>query len=158
MSAVSQDLGAAIILIISPQGIPFVRNLKRGRTLWRLPGGHIEKIQRIVRGVSLVEPETPEQAASRELRQETGFIVHPRYITVESSEPRRDHKRYLCLSRVDRLVGTQLRIGDGGEETRLFTAHEALYGKNFLPDHRRLIRPYLTNEISKFIAGLKSAN
>lgn len=158
MSTHSQDLGAAIILIISPQGIPFVRNIKRGRTLWRLPGGHIEIVSRTVRGVTHVEPETPEQAASRELRQETGFIVHPRFITVESSESRRNHRRYLCLARVDRLVGTQLCIGDGGEETKLFTAHEALYGKNFLPDHRRLIKPYLSNEISKFIAGLRSAN
>jgi ADP-ribose pyrophosphatase YjhB (NUDIX family) len=150
------DLGAAINLVISPQGIPFVRNTARGRVLWRLPGGHLEEVTRLNFQPKVVEVETPEEGAVRETEQETGFIIPIELVRVVSSEIRKNgHIRYLCVSRVPRLIGTQRVIGDGGEEIQLFTAHEALYNKGFLPDHRRLIRPFLEEEIAHQVSYLQ---
>ncbi len=134
------DLGAAIHLVLSPQGIPFVRNPKRGRVLWRLPGGHIE------------EAESPEQCACRETMEETGYIIPVESTKVFSTEFRGTHKRHFCVSRVERLEGKQHILGDGGEETKLFTVREALDNHGVLNDHRRVIRELLEQEFEKEVA------
>jgi 8-oxo-dGTP pyrophosphatase MutT (NUDIX family) len=127
------DLGASIILAVSRRGyVPYVTNPDDGRLLWRLPGGGIE------------EGETPQEAAARELREETGLVVSVHSIRIMKSEWKSNHTRYFCYVEVEKF-GKLAKCGQGGEKPRLFKAKEALDGPDFLPEHRELTWDTLLN-------------
>lgn len=56
---------ASVVLVLSPEGIPCVRDWRKRDPLWKLPGGSSEG------------EETAAQCASRELKEETGICVAP---------------------------------------------------------------------------------
>lgn len=77
-----------------------VRQLYRGREIWTFPGGSIE------------EDETPEQAAIREVYEETGFIIELKRLILEYYNDR-IKGMYYCF--IGSVIDGQLQLGHDPE-------------------------------------------
>lgn len=130
-----QDYATAV-LIITPQGIPLVRDPKKPRPwYWKLPGGRS------------VGNETAQRCAVREVGEELGILLKEEDLQTVREEVRNTH--ILVVFRVDlpELSGMSPH-GDEGEEIKVFSAREILMLSDFFPNHRRLIATVLETVLS----------
>jgi 8-oxo-dGTP pyrophosphatase MutT (NUDIX family) len=130
---------AVAVLVVTPAGIPLVRDPRRAFALdepqvrpvyWKLPGGKGE------------DRETPEEAAARELLQETGIRVSCKDLSILWRENRGSHDYIIFradLVRIPRLAS----LGDEGEEVQMFSAERILQMRDFFPSQKRIIEQHL---------------
>lgn len=117
---------AVAVLIVSPQGIPLVRDPRKPPPrYWKLPGGRGQK------------PETPEHCAIREIRTEIGLALLTGELKEVFREDRDDHSYHFFYARVRDLASLR-SAGEEGEIIRVFHAAEALEIEELFPRHRRL--------------------
>ena len=123
---------AVAVLIITPEGIPLIRDPKKPRPVfWKLPGG---------RGDA---PETAEQVAVREIQEEIGVPLLEKNLTIVYEEDKESHM--LTIFRADLQHLPKLKTqGDEGEEIKVFKPKEILSMQDFFPNHRRVAEKILT--------------
>lgn len=122
---------AVVVLIVSPEGIPLIRDPKKPSPIyWKLPGG---------RGDA---SETAAECAIREIEQEIGILLLEEALEILFSEDRGSHT--LTIFRHDFVVLPPLAAcGDEGEQIGLFRAREILSLEDFFPNHRRAVEEVL---------------
>ncbi len=118
---------AVAILVVSPQGIPLVRDMQKPSPwFWKMPGGKSES------------GETPEQTAQRELREETGIDISLDDSNIIFEEDRGTHMFYLFVVSAD-IKGLKEK-GDEGEEIKIFAKKDILSLKDILPPHAHILQ------------------
>jgi len=128
-----QDV-AAVVLILTPHGIPLVRDpTKPAPLFWKLPGGHGES------------GEDARACAIREVKEETGLVIK----TLEELEviEKSDHTLTVFKTHLASLTEL-LERGNDGEEVRVFTPSEIARMQDFLPNHHAAIRHILLGLIA----------
>lgn len=100
---------------------------------WKLPGGHSELYDddQIATGI-------------REIEEETGIQLRREDISIAGREDRKGHFFWLLVSSVSSLEGLK-KIGDEGEEVKIFTQQEfreMLSRDEILKSHVRVLRQY----------------
>lgn len=122
---------AVAVLIITPQGVPLIRDPKKPvPVFWKLPGGRSNV------------PETAEQAAVREVKEEIGIIIKEKELGIIYQEDRGSH--ILIIFRIDLPALSQLKKrGDEGEEIKIFSPQEILSMNDFFPNHRKVVETIL---------------
>lgn len=119
---------AVIVLIVSPQGIPLVRDPKKpAPNYWKLPGG---------RGTS---SESPIETTIREIKEELGLNLKKEEIEIVYSEERETHNFYLMQCALVSLEGLK-SIGNEREEIKLFLPEELNNLTDLFPPHRRILK------------------
>lgn len=118
---------AVAVLIVTPEGIPLVRDPKKPAPIfWKIPGG---------RGDA---SETAIGVAIREIREELGLVLSIEDLRVIHSEDKGNH--VLTIFRADLPTLQQINTeGNEREEVRVFTASEILAASDFFPNHRRVV-------------------
>lgn len=118
---------AVAVLIITPQGVPLIRDPKKPvPVFWKLPGGRSNA------------SETAEQTAVREVREEIGIIIKEKELRIIYQEDRENH--ILIIFRIDLPALPQLKKrGDEGEEIKIFSPQEILSMNDFFPNHKRVV-------------------
>ena len=118
---------AVAVLIVTPQGIPLIRDPKKPIPVyWKLPGG---------RGA---QTETAEGSAVREIREELGMSLLESDFEVIHSEDKGNH--IITIFRVNLGALPQMNSkGDEQEEIRVFTPTEILASQDFFPNHRMVV-------------------
>lgn len=124
---------AVAVLIITPKGIPLIRDPKKpAPVFWKLPGGRGE------------ESETARKCALREIEEEIGFILPNRVMEVVYSEDKGNH--VLTIFSVKLLTTPRMKIvGNEGEEIEMFSPREILEKNDFFPNHRKVVESILKN-------------
>lgn len=118
---------AAAVLIITPQGIPLVRDPKKPRPhYWKLPGGRS------------IGSETALQCAVREVEEELGIILKPAELELLSEEFKGNHHLVIFKTTLSELPVMRAQ-GDEQEEIAVFTPKQILEMKDFSPNHLRVI-------------------
>ena len=116
---------AVAVLVITPQGIPLIRDPKKpAPVFWKAPGG---------RGNA---NETAKSAALRELREEIGVTLAEDDLVVVSEENKGSHILTLFAAKRPSLPAIKDR-GDEGEEIRVFSPTEILAMTDFFPNHKK---------------------
>ncbi len=104
------------------------------KNMWALPGGHLD-----------YGKETLEEAATRELKEETGIFVNKedlRFFRVYS-EPNRDPRgHYITHVYVAKNFNGQPVADDDAEDARFFPLE---YLPELAFDHEKILNDYLTN-------------
>lgn len=123
------SLHAVIVLIMSPEGIPLVRDPKKPLPhFWKLPGGRSE------------HNETPGVCAVREIWEELGLAIDIDKLTVIAQQDRGSHSLIffrITLSSLETLKST----GNEGEEIRVFENIEAVLAlPDLFPNHREILK------------------
>src|SRR6185295_8829051 len=110
----NRPLFAVAVLIVAPEGIPVVRDLKKPVPLfWKLPGGRSEG------------NETAEATAVREVQEEIGLTLTEPDLKVIHQEQREHHT--LVIFRADvAALGTLRTQGNDGEDVAVFSPQELL--------------------------------
>ena len=130
---------AVAVLIVTPQGIPLVRDLRKPNPCWKAPGGRSSEDD-------IGKEETARDVAIREVEEEIG-ISPPLYdheLTIVLEKPYPSHTHSLFVARRWTLAGIKTR-GDGGEEIKIFSAAEILAMPDFLESHRRAYQEILSS-------------
>lgn len=118
---------AVAVLIISPQGIPLVRDPKKPKPYyWKLPGGRSE-IQ-----------ETAQQTALREVKEEIGLCFKPEDIELVYEEERESHTFCLFEANPSSIDGLK-KIGNDEEEVKLFLPEEIKNLSDLFPAHQKIL-------------------
>jgi ADP-ribose pyrophosphatase YjhB (NUDIX family) len=111
MGAMTVRIRACGAVILEDQ-ILMVRHVHDGRDYWTLPGGGLEP------------DETPEQAAEREVLEETGVrVTAERYLFTSSSKSGRNSSHCFLMSRPESM---QFHIGADPEQAHLQSEHRML--------------------------------
>ncbi len=127
---------AAIVMVVTPRGIPLVRDSNKPRPIyWKFPGGKAK------------DGETGEQAGVRELDEEVGIAVSETALKLVVELDRGDHYWNLFRVDLDQLPPLKRR-GDEGEEVEAFYPHEILAMEDFFPPHLAVARPILETLLS----------
>jgi len=118
---------AVAALIVSPQGIPLVRDAKKPKPYyWKLPGGRSEG------------NETALEAVIRETKEETGLSFKPSDMELICEEKRQNH--IFCLFQTNPVSLVDLRLrGSEGEEVGLFLPGELGTLSDFFPPHKKIL-------------------
>ncbi len=118
---------AVAVLLVTPQGIPVVRDPKKpAPVFWKLPGG---------RGDA---SETARNCAVRGLREEIGVELRREDLISVHSEPRGNH--ILTIFQANLAALPQMKSqGDEGKEIRVFAPKDLLAEPGFFPNHRRVV-------------------
>lgn len=123
---------AVAVLIITPQGIPLVRDLKKpSPVFWKLPGGRGE------------ENETAEGCAVREIMEEVGMTLSEDQLAVIYTQDKGDHVLTIFQASLPTLPPLKSK-GEGDEEVRVFDHQEILTMPDFFPNHRKVVETILT--------------
>lgn len=123
----SASPNAVAVLIISPKGIPLIKDPKKpAPNYWKLPGGRSE------------DKESPETCAIREIKEETGLILKKDEIKIVCHEEREGHAFYLFQGDAISLDGLKSQ-GDEGEEVGLFLPKELKNLPDLFPPHREIL-------------------
>ncbi|PIR44039.1 hypothetical protein COV23_02075 [Candidatus Wolfebacteria bacterium CG10_big_fil_rev_8_21_14_0_10_31_9] len=118
---------AVAVLIISPKGIPLVRDPKKPAPIfWKLPGGRS------------IKNETPEKTAIREIKEETGLMLKSEDIWIAYSEERDDHNFFLIQAIAISLEGLK-STGNDGEEVKLFLPNDLKNLSDFFHPHKEVL-------------------
>jgi 8-oxo-dGTP diphosphatase len=122
---------AADIVVLNDKGEILLVERKWKPHGWALPGGHVEYGESVA------------QAASRELREETGLIVDPTDLTLlgEWSNPNRDPRGHvISLAYLAKSYTGELKAADDAKNVKFFKA-EVLKLKDIFafPDHANII-------------------
>lgn len=127
----SYMLHAAAVFLVTPQGIPLVKDPKKPLpAFWKLPGG---------RGPAT---ETAEEVAIRELKEEIGVSLSKKDLKVIHQEDRGTH--ILTIFRADLPSLPKLKQqGDEGEQIEVFSPQAILSLSNFFPNHLKIIEQQL---------------
>ena len=122
---------AVAVLIITPQGIPLIKDPKKpAPVFWKLPGG---------RGDA---KETAEKCAIREIEEEIGISLSKSDLKVIYQEDKDSH--ILTIFRVNLLKLPQVKQqGNEGEKISVFPAKDILIMQDFFPNHRRIVNKIL---------------
>ena len=123
---------AVAILVITPQGIPLVRDPKKPSPVyWKLPGGRS------------VEGETAEQCAVRELEQEVGVYLSSTNLEIMFAEDKGNHILTIFQSQLNNLPLLNSQ-GNEGEEVGVYTPRQILSMEDFFPNHLKVVKRTLT--------------
>lgn len=126
---------AVAVLIITPEGIPLVRDPKKpAPVFWKAPGG------RSALG------EDPEAAAIREVQEELGIRLSRSDLRTVHEEDRGSHVLVLFVAKLKLLPKKMKTRGDEDEEIKAFSASEILLMNDFFPNHRRAFEKTLSRE------------
>jgi ADP-ribose pyrophosphatase YjhB (NUDIX family) len=117
---------AVVAVIVSPQGIPLVKDPKKPSPYWKLPGGRSE------------EKETPTEAIIREIKEEIGLSFKPKDMELIYEEEREGHNFYLFQTNPLSLEGLKTK-GNEGEEVKLFLPEQIKSLPDFFPPHRKIL-------------------
>lgn len=118
---------AVAALVISPKGIPLIRDPKKPAPhYWKLPGGRSGP------------DESPETSAIREVEEEIGLILKKDELKIVYREERESHAFYLFRDEVFSLEGLKSK-GDEGEEVKLFLPEELKNLPDLFPPHREIL-------------------
>ncbi|MST04265.1 MAG: NUDIX hydrolase [Candidatus Pacebacteria bacterium] len=118
---------AALVLLVTPQGIPLVRDPSKGPMIyWKLPGGKGQG------------EETAEDCAVREMQEETGAELLATNLQLIFREKKRDHVKFAFRADLAQLPVLRER-GDEGEEIRVFQPAEILALEDFFPSHAPIV-------------------
>jgi 8-oxo-dGTP diphosphatase len=118
---------AVAVLLVTPQGIPLVRDPKKpAPVFWKLPGGRGD------------ETETAQGCAIRELEEELGVSLSENDLAVVHSEDKGSH--VLTIFRADLTALPQMKSeGDEREEIGVFKPRDILAKQDFFPNHRKVV-------------------
>jgi ADP-ribose pyrophosphatase YjhB (NUDIX family) len=124
---------ATAVLLVTPQGIPVVRDLKKPTPIfWKLPGGRSKESA----------AETAKGCAIRELTEEIGVSLSENDLTIIYSLDKGNHT--LTIFRADLTVLPQIKSqGDDGEEIRVFAPKDLLAEQSFFLNHRKVVEEIL---------------
>lgn len=124
---------AVAVLIVTPRGIPLVRDPKKPTPVfWKLPGG---------RGDAT---ETAKGCAVREIQEELGVSLKESELTAVYSEDKGSHTLTIFRATLTTLPQMKSR-GDEGEEIGVFLPRDILAMKDFFPNHRAVIEQILAD-------------
>jgi len=116
---------AVAVLIITPQGIPLIRDPKKpAPVFWKAPGGRS------------IGSESPTAAVIRETKEEIGVTLTEKNLTIAYEEDRGSHMLVLFTAKLKSLPDMKTK-GDEGEEIRLFSPKEMLTMPDLFPNHRK---------------------
>jgi len=119
---------AVVALIVSPQGIPLVKDPKKPPpNYWKLPGGRSEG------------EETPTEAIVREIKEEIGLSFEPKDMELMCEEEREGHDFYLFQTNPVSLEGLK-SIGNEEEKVKLFLPEELKNLPDFFPAHLKILK------------------
>lgn len=119
---------AVVALIVSPQGIPLVKDFKKpSPNYWKLPGGRSE------------EKETPTEAIIREIKEEIGLSFKPKDMELIYEEEREGHNFYLFQTNPVSVEGLK-SIGNEEEKVKLFLPEEIKNLPDFFPPHLKILK------------------
>ena len=124
---------AVAVLVVSPDGIPLVRDPQkgiRGILYWKAPGGRNKA------GESAMD------TAIREVEEETGVGLTEKDLVLIARKDDPSHDLYFYVTEVVRLTGIKAR-GKKNEEVRVFLPHEVLALQDFFRNHRNVFSRYL---------------
>jgi len=114
---------AAVVLIVTPLGIPLVRDpSKPSPIFWKLPGGHGEA------------GEDARMCAIREAKEETGLDLSDSELKEIDVMFKDSHTLTIFQTEIASLNGLQ-KQGNEGEEVRVFSPSEVLFMDDFMPNH-----------------------
>ena len=118
---------AVAVLLVTPQGIPLIRDPKKpAPVFWKLPGGRGEAT------------ETAQGCAVRELEEEIGVSLSENDLVVVHSEDKGSH--ILTIFRANLTALPQMKSeGDEREEIGVFTPRDILAKQDFFPNHRKVV-------------------
>jgi ADP-ribose pyrophosphatase YjhB (NUDIX family) len=117
----------SVIAVVTPKGIPLVRDFYKVPSYWKFPGGHGEG------------SESPEDCAWRELFQETGIGVDFFELEKIHDEEKVDHKLFFFM--ITKSEAPKINaFGDGGEQVDYFTLERIQTMSDFFPSHLHLLR------------------
>lgn len=118
---------AGMAVVISPDGIPLVRELSKSRPIyWKFPAGQCDGCESAV------------ECAARELEEETGIRIPPGFLTPVAIVPRRNHDLHVFGVKLTQIPPLKM-IGDEGERIKVFTISEIKTMVDFHPDHRPIL-------------------
>lgn len=124
---------AVAVLIITPEGIPLVRDPKKPPPVfWKAPGGR-----------SRAE-ETAEETAMREIKEEIGISISPDDLRPVHKEDKGSHIVTLFVSKLMVMPRIKSR-GDEGEEIKIFPPREIAAMPDFFPNHRKAYGKIIDN-------------
>jgi ADP-ribose pyrophosphatase YjhB (NUDIX family) len=127
---------AAAVLIVSPEGIPLIRDPKKPiPRYWKLPGGRSEG------------NESPEECAIREVDQEVGLKIDIDDLKVLDQEERFNHTLTIFRADLPSLKGLK-KIGDEQEEIKVFKdLKEVGMLPDLFPNHKRVVQKAFVTEL-----------
>ncbi|HUZ93023.1 MAG TPA: NUDIX domain-containing protein [Candidatus Paceibacterota bacterium] len=115
---------AVVVLIITPQGIPLIRDPKKpSPVFWKVPGGRS------------VGNETAEAVAVREIKEEIGVTLSSRDLMKVHEENRGSHVLACFTAKLGALPKLKA-AGDEGEEIKVFSPKEISALGGLFPNHR----------------------
>ncbi len=116
---------AVAVLIISPEGIPLIRDPKKPMPIfWKVPGGRSNS------------NESAKAAVLREVKEETGIKLSEKDLSLVYKEDRESHVLALFSAEIDSLAGLK-KQGNEGEEIKVFSPKQVLGLRDFFPNHRK---------------------
>lgn len=122
---------AVAVLIITPQGIPLIRDPKKPPPVfWKAPGGRSNA------------GESAKAAAVREVNEEIGIKLKEDDLSISQEEDRGSHILTLFVARLASLPTLQDE-GEGGEEIKIFSPKQILAMPDFFPNHRKAFEKIL---------------
>ena len=110
------------ILLVKRKGVPF-------QNMWALPGGFLE-----------YGKESLEQAAIRELKEETGLIASKLELFSVYSDPNRDPRGHTISHVYLATTFGESKAGDDAKETRWFSFYNL---PELAFDHNKIVKEYL---------------
>jgi ADP-ribose pyrophosphatase YjhB (NUDIX family) len=116
----------SVIAVVTPEGIPLVKDLNKAPAYWKFPGGHGEASESAV------------DCAWRELLQETGIDADFFEFEKLHEEQKADHK--LVFFMVKRAKAPKIKLfGEEGEQVDYFPLEKILALPDFFPNHFPLL-------------------
>ncbi len=143
MDEMGDDLNrdfAAIVVVLSPQGVPMVRDTSGKFRLpyLKFPGGRRKGM------------ETPEECGVRELEEETGVKVLKESLILLKKEDRVDHMFYIFAVRLESLPKRK-HVGNEGEDVGVFSLIGLKERGDVFPKHWKI------PEVQTFLYGSQVA-
>lgn len=118
---------AVAVLIISPEGIPLIRDPKKpAPRYWKLPGGRSQGA------------ETPEECAVREIDEELGLEIEIDDLHMLEQQDRGSHTLTFFKIELASLHGIK-KIGDEDEEIRIFSKADIFKLPDLFPNHMGIV-------------------